>query len=310
MKHLAHQCLQDSERAQIWPDSIGNVAIGPAESFIRFGGLRQADISLSEDGRKLGLGIQADGFGMTDDLDLPSLSSLWRVSSTVALPLSSEQDVGQRDIDRDPIYDHGHALAELLRYELRRKPGSLAATVQLRTVVEQTLSRLTLATQVSLKETEFDGKLKLSYSGTAIESEPTSPEQHGAGITAVLPLVIHMCASVSGEVLLAQDPEAHLHPHGQSLIGRELAKCAIRGVRVVVETHSEHVVNGIKLGLLEAGSNPADELACYYLSQEEGHSNVEAIVIDQRGLTRRWPTGFFDQSEIDLASLARQRNGA
>src|SRR5262245_33804478 len=47
---------------------------------------------------------------------------------------------------------------------------------------------------------------------------------------------------------MVENPEAHLHPAGQSRLGRFLARVAGSGGQVVVETHSDHVINGIRLG--------------------------------------------------------------
>lgn len=294
--------LGDASSVDEFPQSIGGIAVGPRDSFFRFGEDELPTIRLNDGNR-----TDTMKLGTTDGEPGSSqvcLDNTWRVFSTVHLPLNSEQDIGQRSLDKDSIYDHGHALMEYLRFEVKRKPGSSNPDVNLRSVVEGFVKDITVPTFVELTETQLEGKLKLSYTDTSLEAESTPPEQYGTGVTAILPLAIHIAAAIPGEVLVVQDPEAHLHPHGQSMVGRKLAACSARGIQVVVETHSEHVVNGIKLGLLDERLNPAETLSCYYISRANGETSVERVLVDERGLTRSWPRGFFDQAELDLAYLA------
>jgi predicted ATPase len=52
-----------------------------------------------------------------------------------------------------------------------------------------------------------------------------------------------------------ENPEAHLHPAGQSRIGTFLAWLAGRGVQTIVETHSDHVLNGVRWAIGEYGKD-------------------------------------------------------
>jgi len=296
-----------NEVQPIWPVSVGGIRIGAWETFLRFGSDQKCEISF-DDIETISLDISPGVMGYMNRPAPEMLRSRWRVCPTVHLPLCVEQDITGCSLD-DPIYGLKHALLELLEYELRRKLGSLANDAPVRSTVERILGSVTGPVRIDLSRTDFPEKMKLMYLGNSIESEPTSPEQTGAGITAALPLVVHLVTAVVGEVLIIQDPESHLHPRGQSQIGREIALCASRGVQVVVETHSEHVLNGVKLGLLDLERDPSVELACYYLDNIGGKTEIIKVDIDSRGLTRRWPKGFFDQKEKDVAGIAERFGG-
>src|SRR5690606_40491371 len=86
--------------------------------------------------------------------------------------------------------------------------------------------------------------------------------------------------SENGVLLVLENPEAHLHPQGQTAMGILLAYAASCGVQIVVETHSEHVMDGIRIavkdGILESNS-----VKFHYLSKtKEGLTKLETPVID------------------------------
>ena len=45
---------------------------------------------------------------------------------------------------------------------------------------------------------------------------------------------------------MVENPEAHLHPSAQAAMGEFLAISAASGIQVILETHSDHVLNGIR----------------------------------------------------------------
>lgn len=104
--------------------------------------------------------------------------------------------------------------------------------------------------------------------------------------------------------LLIENPEAHLHPRGQTFMGRLLARAASCGVHCVVETHSEHLLNGIRLSVKENILDSRNAV-CYFFSYdiEDEFTKVAPIFIDSNGMCDHWPVGFFDESEISLMAL-------
>lgn len=107
-----------------------------------------------------------------------------------------------------------------------------------------------------------------------------------------------------GSILLVENPEAHLHPKGQTLLGKFLAKIASCGVQVVVETHSDHVLDGMRIEVRKGTLTPK-EIDIYFFeklaSQITKKTNIE---IKQNGKIGNWPKGFFDQSMLNLRELA------
>jgi len=134
----------------------------------------------------------------------------------------------------------------------------------------------------------------------------------GFGITYVLPLLVAVLSLKPGDLILIENPEAHLHPKGQVQVGELLARAASSGAQVILETHSDHVLNGIRLAVFNNIVQPND-VAIHYFSriEKEGRAitEIESPVIDRNGKLDHWPDGFFDEWEKSLERLILPKNG-
>lgn len=144
----------------------------------------------------------------------------------------------------------------------------------------------------------------IEYSNSYL-GEYIPPTSTGFGITYALPVITSglLASSEENGLLIVENPEAHLHPYGQSRMGQFLALVSMTGVQVIVETHSEHVVNGMRLQL--ALKNKASTGIVYFFSQNNGLTEVNRINVKENGELSSWPKGFFDQEESDLYELLR-----
>ncbi|MER5498554.1 DUF3696 domain-containing protein [Streptomyces sp. NPDC002466] len=136
-------------------------------------------------------------------------------------------------------------------------------------------------------------------------SEPIRPANMGFGFSYALPVIVAGLLAGPGDLLIVENPEAHLHPGGQSKLGRFLARVAGTGAQVIVETHSDHVLNGARLAVAEEQSLLPENAVVHYFGEEEAGS--VPIEFTAKGELTEWPRGFFDQIEQDLGRLARAR---
>ncbi len=138
-------------------------------------------------------------------------------------------------------------------------------------------------------------------------SEPIRPTNMGFGFSYALPIIVAGLLTQPGDLLIVENPEAHLHPAGQSKLGRFLGRVAASGAQVLLETHSDHVLNGVRLAVAEERTLAPDAAIIHYFDQDSiGSTPVE---ITSRGELTSWPKGFFDQIEQDLGRLSRARRG-
>lgn len=133
------------------------------------------------------------------------------------------------------------------------------------------------------------------------------PSHTGFGITQVLPIVIAALTAGKQDILVIENPEIHLHPAGQASMGAFLGKVASAGVQVILETHSDHVLNGIRRAV-KSGLLPSEDAAIHFFrprgEQPEEEPQVESPAIDRHGNIDSWPSGFFDQFDEDMNHFA------
>ena len=123
----------------------------------------------------------------------------------------------------------------------------------------------------------------------------------GFGLSYVLPVLAGLLVP-RGNLCLIENPEAHLHPRGQARIAELAVRAAVAGVQVIVETHSDHFLDGVRVAVREGLIRPEDT-AVHYFEREGGRSLVVTPEIDADGRLSHWPNGFFDQHDDNLARL-------
>jgi predicted ATPase len=133
------------------------------------------------------------------------------------------------------------------------------------------------------------------------------PQNVGYGMSHILPVIVACLGAHQGELIMVENPEAHLHPSSQAAIGEFLARSAAAGIQTIIETHSDHVLNGVRRAV-KAGVISHEKVAIHFFAQrvegENGeHAQVISPMIDKNGNLDRWPSGFFDQYDKDLAVL-------
>jgi predicted ATPase len=148
----------------------------------------------------------------------------------------------------------------------------------------------------------------LRFKAPGVRTDWMKPSNVGFGLSYGLPVILAALVAPVGGLFLIENPEAHLHPAGQSRLGAFLARLAGSGVQVVVETHSDHVINGMRAAVASDRTVDADDVVLLFLSDPDREGGpVEVIHVTPRGGLDYWPAGFFDQSEVDLARITRVR---
>ena len=143
---------------------------------------------------------------------------------------------------------------------------------------------------------------------TSRDTDFQRPIHTGFGLTQVLPIVTAALSANVEDLLLIENPEVHLHPAGQAEMGEFLAEAAAAGVQVLVETHSDHILNGIRRAV-KKGILPAEDAALHFFrprrgDEQDGDAQVQTLILDNEGGIDDWPDGFFDQFDKDMNYFA------
>ncbi|HIF9202802.1 TPA: DUF3696 domain-containing protein [Photobacterium damselae] len=127
----------------------------------------------------------------------------------------------------------------------------------------------------------------------------------GFGLSYVLPVVLALIMARPGGLIIIENPEAHLHPRGQSFLGRLIALTALAGVQVIIETHSDHIVNGIRVAARLNDGFPDGMAKIFFVTSNNGETEVEALSVSKDGELPYWPEGFFDQQALDVRTIIK-----
>lgn len=128
----------------------------------------------------------------------------------------------------------------------------------------------------------------------------------GVGVSQVLPILVLSLLAESGSTLIFEQPELHLHPRVQTRLADFFMSLVLLDKQCVVETHSEYLINRLRyLAATSAGETVSEKVGLFFVEKVHGHSEYRDIKINQYGVIRNWPSGFFDESETISAEVLR-----
>lgn len=172
--------------------------------------------------------------------------------------------------------------------------------------VEKWMSAILGDMQLTFR-TDYDKAITELWIKNSLTDTGVVPTLTGFGISYVLPIVVAgLWASIeSRSLLVIENPEAHLHPYAQSNMGKFLALLSFCGVQTIVETHSEHIIDGARFQMAKLGA--ADDMLVNFMRQENSDIYTSSIKVTPTGELSMWPRGFFDQKQQDLRDIMMLR---
>lgn len=170
------------------------------------------------------------------------------------------------------------------------------------------LSEISPGITITPNTNQETGIVSLQY---GFSNEQYSPMNVGFGLSYVAPIVVALLKAKSDDLVIIENPEAHLHPKGQRKMGELIARAAAGGVQVIVETHSDHLLNGIRLSVKqELIDRNLTRLNYFYREEREDktygkfyeYKKSSPQILDD-GKLSDWPDGFFDEWDKALMEL-------
>lgn len=140
-----------------------------------------------------------------------------------------------------------------------------------------------------------------------VAGRPTNLVDVGYGVSQTLPIIVESALASSGQFLLLQQPEVHLHPRAQAALGGFFARlAALGGCGLIVETHSDYIIDRIRQEVAAKTLSPGAVVVVYF--HRQGFETIpHALGIDSNGNLTNVPhyyREFFLQEELNLFSRA------
>ncbi|MBK9175849.1 MAG: DUF3696 domain-containing protein [Flavobacteriales bacterium] len=134
----------------------------------------------------------------------------------------------------------------------------------------------------------------------------TNIANSGFGASQILPLLVQALVSPRDCLTIAEQPEIHLNPRLQGLLADLFCFMASKDQRVIVETHSEHLLLRMR-SLIAEGRIKTGDVALYFVEKVDEASTIRKIEIGEDGhiSSDQWPKGFFDESLSGAMNLAK-----
>jgi predicted ATPase len=177
-----------------------------------------------------------------------------------------------------------------------------------RTLQESVVDWLQYLGVASNVETEDRGKLGHELRIVPLDLSTAQDLTHvGVGVSQVLPILVSCLLSSGDSTLIVEQPELHLHPLVQSLLGDFFLSMALLNKQCVIETHSEYLINRLRFRVASASpTNPlTHNVVLYFVEKKLGSSNYRHIKINEYGAILQWPEGFFDQSQAEAEKILK-----
>lgn len=125
----------------------------------------------------------------------------------------------------------------------------------------------------------------------------------GFGVSQILPVIALCFYAPSGSTVLLEQPEIHLHPSVQAGLADVLIDAMNRGVQIVVESHSEHLLRRLQRRVAEERVRPED-VRLYFVEHDGTRSSIRHLEMDTYGNIANWPEGFFGDDFDEIAAMA------
>jgi predicted ATPase len=146
-------------------------------------------------------------------------------------------------------------------------------------------------------------KLSISYDGDRLVSDVFLPVNVGFGIPYVLPLIVELLISGEESLLLIENPESHLHPKGQTMLAKLIALAANHGCQVICESHSDHIINGIRVAVKNGYISNEKVGVSFFSKNRDQETKVSNIYLDEKGNLSEYPSGLLDEWGILMTEL-------
>lgn len=251
--------------------------------------------SLDTEGRE-GLQSSKKTLGVIDKSSIRMLNTLEHMAYVSADRVGPKEFVERKPIDKSDVGVQGEN-----SYQIIESQGDGFVSK-----VQAELDFILGGASLKVSSSEDRSIIQL-YLDSVNGTDGYKPINVGFGYSYVLPIVLSVLLAEEGSVLILENPEAHLHPAAQSRIVSFILKKAIeKDLQVFMETHSDHVVNGLRIAVKKGEINHDDVSILHFErgADEMASPSFEQIKVDSKGNLSSYPEDFMDEWTKQLLQLA------
>ncbi len=185
-----------------------------------------------------------------------------------------------------------------------RAKGTLVNGQPLEVVISEKLQQLGLIHSFRLEELREGTNIFRVLLQLTPESPEVSLTDVGFGVSQLLPVLVLLYYVPEGSTIILEQPELHLHPSVQSGLADILIDAhKTRGVQILLESHSEHLLQRLQRRIAEESITPED-VKLYFCSLEHGESKLTPLELDEYGNIHNYPKDFFGDRFDEVAATA------
>jgi predicted ATPase len=172
-------------------------------------------------------------------------------------------------------------------------------------VIAYWLKKLGLIHEFKLKEIAEGTGLFRAIVKKSPESTEAFLTDVGFGVSQVLPALVLLYYIPEGSIILMEQPEIHLHPSVQSGLADVILQVSKqRNIQVIVESHSEHLLQRFQRRIAEE-QYPAEDLKLYFCDSKNGESQLVDLKLNEFGEIENYPENFFGDEMAEIAATRR-----
>lgn len=199
------------------------------------------------------------------------------------------------------VFGQEHEVTEQLRHTKANSNNLLAQ-------VNTWMKEISPGVSLNTKYVPEVNKVILDYQFDLINDKTNSfrPKNVGFGISYVLPIVLALLTAEEGKIIVIENPESHIHPRGQAELGKLISLAASIGAQLFVETHSDHILNGIRVAVKDNLVDKSKVNVLYFektTTEKEQFTKITPIKVDCNGELSDYPANMMDEWSNQLLKL-------
>lgn len=151
----------------------------------------------------------------------------------------------------------------------------------------------------SLQEigTSYEKDVLFEFTLKSFGEESHSLADSGFGYSQLLPIVVRGLIAEIDDTIIIEQPELHLNPALQVRLAEFLAALALTDRNLIIETHSEHIVNALRvLAAEDLTGRLSSNYAILYLDTEGGRPTLRHLEVEEDGTIPEWPRAFMGEA--------------